>query len=135
MPRSPARAGTSPAPAPGYCRNRDLPKLLPLWPHELADTSIAGRLAVLRLLRRALTSERQRGIAGRWDYDLARHRALVVALRREAADYQRIAARHPAQAWVGSIAGRPVSAPPPAADTRSARASGPDATASRLRRR
>ncbi|CAN1725104.1 protein of unknown function [Hyphomicrobium sp. 1Nfss2.1] len=38
-------------------------------------------------MRRALRLERQRGIAGHWAYDLARHAALLNAYRAETKDY------------------------------------------------
>lgn len=63
-----------------YERQRDLAPLLPMWPHELADRTAAGGARVIGLLRRALRAERKRAIAGDWTYDLARHRALVMAL-------------------------------------------------------
>lgn len=63
-----------------------LAALVPLWPEELADRSVAGRLRLLGRLRRALRLERQRGIAGHWSYDLARHRRLLAAYRAEAAE-------------------------------------------------
>lgn len=69
-----------------YQRQKDLPRLLPLWPQELADASLPGRLAILAKLRRALRTERQRGIAGHWAYDLARHDALLRAYRHEQCD-------------------------------------------------
>lgn len=61
-----------------------LAKVLPVWPEELADMSRAGRLALLARLRLALREERQRGRAGHWSYDLARHAALLAAYRAEA---------------------------------------------------
>lgn len=68
-----------------YKRASELPKLLPLWPCEIADTSQSGRLRVVAKLRRALRAERQRGLAGHWTYDLARHRQLLAAFRAETA--------------------------------------------------
>jgi hypothetical protein len=53
-----------------------LARLLPMWPHELADSSMPGRRRRIALLARALRQERQRGLAGHWTYDLARHAAL-----------------------------------------------------------
>jgi hypothetical protein len=45
-------------------------------------------------MRRALRIERQRGIAGHWAYDLARHAQLLSAYRAETADYlQRVKGR------------------------------------------
>ncbi len=68
---------------PPYDRTAQLPKLIGLWPHELADTSEAGTARVVALLRKALRGERQRGLAGHWTYDLNRHLALIEALREE----------------------------------------------------
>jgi hypothetical protein len=66
-------------------RTSDLVRLLPLWPEELADTSIAGRTKLVQLLERALRAERQRGVGGHWTYDLSRHASLMWALREERA--------------------------------------------------
>ena len=79
-------------------RIRDLARLLPLWPHELADTSTAGRRRIVALMERALRAERRRGRAGHWAYDLGRHAALFRALTRErvalkAAEMHQIAKR------------------------------------------
>lgn len=61
-----------------------LARLLPLWPHELADLTAAGREKRLGLLRKALRAERRRGLAGHWTYDLGRHSALLQCYKREA---------------------------------------------------
>lgn len=66
-----------------YDRNRDLPRLVALWPAEIADTSEVGRLRLLARLRAALRRERQRGIGGHWCYDLARHAQLLAAYKAE----------------------------------------------------
>jgi hypothetical protein len=66
-----------------YCRDKDLARLLPLWPEELADASIAGRSKLVQMLERALRAERQRGVGGHWSYDLSRHAALMWALKAE----------------------------------------------------
>lgn len=85
----PARAArpqrSLPAPQWVYCRCRDLPKLLPIDTGALSDGSKAGRSWILSRLRRALRSERQRGLAGHWTYDLARHVQLRRALDAEQA--------------------------------------------------
>jgi hypothetical protein len=70
---------------PRYNRAADLAGLLPLWPEELADASIAGRTKLVQMLLRALRAERQRGVGGHWAYDLSRHASLVSALRAERA--------------------------------------------------
>jgi hypothetical protein len=72
---------------PAYDRTRDLPRLLPLWPEDLVDQTLAGRQALVHRLRSALRRERQRGVAGDWCYDLSRHRQLVIAYRAELAQW------------------------------------------------
>lgn len=71
--------------AAAYSRARDLPKLIALWPHELADHSKGGSLNVLAKLRRALRAERRRALAGHWSYDLNRHLGLLSAYKGELA--------------------------------------------------
>jgi hypothetical protein len=66
-------------------RVRDLGRLLPLGPEEIADESPRARRRVLALLRRALRAQRCRGLAGHWSYDLARHAQLLAAYRAEVA--------------------------------------------------
>jgi len=68
------RAGEEP-----YNRERDLPKLLALWPCELDDQSLEGQGRLTALLRSALRRERQRGLRGHWTYDPARHARLLRA--------------------------------------------------------
>ena len=68
-----------------YDRRVELLRILPLWPHELADESLEGRRHVVRKLRRALRAERRRGVAGHWTYDLARHAELLRIYRLELA--------------------------------------------------
>lgn len=83
-----------------YDRRRDLPRLLPLWPNELLTPDLAEHARLLARMRRALRIERQRGRAGHWAYDLARHAALLRAYRAETADYLRRAATAPAHETV-----------------------------------
>lgn len=64
-------------------RRAELAALLPLWPRELADLSIAGRCHIVKTLERALRGERKRGRAGHWTYDVARHAALLRTYRAE----------------------------------------------------
>lgn len=72
-----------------YERARDLPRLIPLWPHEIEPADLAAHALLLARMRRALRIERQRGLSGHWTYDLARHSRLLQAYRAEAADYMR----------------------------------------------
>ncbi|HET6320917.1 MAG TPA: DUF6477 family protein [Hyphomicrobium sp.] len=71
-----------------YDRRRDLPRLLPLWPHEIDAADPAAHARLIARMRRALRIERQRGQAGHWAYDLARHAALLRAYRAEVASYR-----------------------------------------------
>jgi hypothetical protein len=89
--------GIRPA-ATRYNRATDLVRLLPLWPDELADDSIAGRTKVVRLLERAMRAERQRGVGGHWAYDLSRHANLMWALRAERAALQALKATNKGRA-------------------------------------
>lgn len=85
-----------------YRRAVDLPKLIPLWPHEIADRSPAGRQRLLMRLRAALRAERQRGLAGHWTYDLARHTQLLAAYRAEVAENAALRAAS-AKSWDANI--------------------------------
>ena len=66
-----------------YHRLRHLPALLALWPIELEDMSATGTKHIVDQLEIALFSERRRGRARHWCYDLNRHLALVSALKAE----------------------------------------------------
>ena len=68
-----------------YLRDRDLPRLIAVWPNEVADPSQAGTLILIRKLKNALRAERQRGRSGHWSYDLGRHIRLANALKSEMA--------------------------------------------------
>jgi hypothetical protein len=72
-----------------YVRARDLPKLIGLWPWEIEDQTLVGHERLLALLRRALRLERQRGLAGHWTYDLARHASLLKAYRCELSSFRK----------------------------------------------
>lgn len=69
--------------AAAYVRERDLPRLLALWPHEIEDQSDEGRRRLLGKLRRALRAERRRAQAAHWSYDLNRHLGLLSAYKGE----------------------------------------------------
>ncbi len=71
------------APPQTYQRATQLPKLLPLWPREIEDTSDEARMRIIGKLRQALWAERRRGRTGLWTYDLNRHLALLDALAGE----------------------------------------------------
>jgi len=81
-------AGMTDAGARRYVRERDLPKLIGLWPREIEDPSSKGALHILAKLRRALRAERTRGLGGHWSYDLNRHLGLLSAFKGELAAYR-----------------------------------------------
>jgi hypothetical protein len=87
--RHAAPAPPAPAKRP-YDRRRELPRVLPLWPHELDDESPQSRRLILSNLRRALRAERRRGISGHWTYDLSRHVELLRVYRLELAEVKKI---------------------------------------------
>ncbi|WP_246329606.1 hypothetical protein [Chthonobacter rhizosphaerae] len=64
---------------------RTLTRLLPLGPDEIGGDGPLVTARICRLLARALRSERTRGRAGHWTYDLNRHVGLVQALKAERA--------------------------------------------------
>jgi|CXWL01.1.fsa_nt_gi hypothetical protein len=70
---------------PAYRRDRDLPRLIALWPAELEEAQRGGNAAIIVKIKRALRAERRRGVAGHWTYDLARHHQLLDALKAEIA--------------------------------------------------
>jgi hypothetical protein len=70
-------------PRPEYDRRTTLCRVLALWPHEIEDDGLAGRLGIVAKLRKALRAERRRGLAGHWTYDLARHAELLSAYKQE----------------------------------------------------
>jgi hypothetical protein len=76
--------------AAAYARARDLPRLIPLWPHELDDDSPEGCRRILVKLRRALRAERRRALSGHWSYDLNRHLGLLSAYKGEMAELSRL---------------------------------------------
>jgi hypothetical protein len=71
-------------------RERDLPKLLALWQHELDDLSAEGRRRILARLRRALRAERRRALSGHWSYDLNRHLGLLSVSKGDLAGLSRL---------------------------------------------
>jgi hypothetical protein len=89
--RRPARP--NPAARRPYDRRHELPRILPLWPHELDDESPEARRLILAKLRRALRAERRRGISGHWTYDLARHVELLRVYRAELAESKAVGSR------------------------------------------
>jgi hypothetical protein len=59
----------------------------------MEDFSAAGTSRILALLRKAIRTERARGRAGHWTYDLNRHLALAESLKAERAHLRELDAR------------------------------------------
>jgi hypothetical protein len=72
-----------------YDRGRILPRVLPIGPDELAGAEPETTRRIVLKLARALRTERARGRAGHWTYDLNRHIGLMQALK---AEQERLAA-------------------------------------------
>lgn len=71
-----------------YCRERHLPRLVPMDFENLTDSDAAAALRIIAMLERALRAERRLGKAGHWTYDLNRHISLVAALKAEIAAHE-----------------------------------------------
>lgn len=69
--------------ADAFDRTLYLPRVLPGPPEAPGDGSPEAQRRTLARLARALRSERQRGRAGHWTYDLNRHIALAQAYESE----------------------------------------------------
>jgi hypothetical protein len=85
-----------------YCRTRHLPRLLKMWPSEVADYSYPGTLRIAALLRNALRAERRRARASHRDYDLTRHMGLIDALKAERERLQMLQRGLPRDAGTGA---------------------------------
>lgn len=67
-----------------YERMRDVPRVIPVWPSELADDLISRAKLVARI-EAALAVNKKRGVEGHWAYSLPRHGALLAVYREEKA--------------------------------------------------
>jgi len=83
------RAGGDPPLATPECRHRAIAEVLPAWPHELDDETLAGREKLLTRPRNALWADRRQGVSGHWSSDLARHVELLRIYRAELAAVRR----------------------------------------------
>ena len=68
-----------------YERQRDLPRLLRLWPEEVRRLEAGDQDWLVTKLANMLRTERQLGLARHWSYELTRHAALLRAWRAEKA--------------------------------------------------
>lgn len=62
-----------------YVRARDLPRLLGLWPRDVAALRGPDLESLVARLERAIRAERRRALNREWTYDLSRHWALMRA--------------------------------------------------------
>jgi hypothetical protein len=72
-----------------YERGRMLVRLLPVGPDDIVGAEPETTRRIVLKLARALRTERARGRAGHWTYDLNRHMGLLQALK---AEQERLAA-------------------------------------------
>jgi hypothetical protein len=72
-----------------YERGRMLVRLLPVGPDDIVGSEPETTRGIVLKLARALRTERARGRAGHWTYDLNRHMGLLQALK---AEQERLAA-------------------------------------------
>ncbi|MBB5751712.1 hypothetical protein [Prosthecomicrobium pneumaticum] len=91
-----------------YCREKTLPRLLPIGPRELAEQGPEADRRIVARLARALRAERNRGRAGHWTYDLNRHIAL----------HQAYLAERARLGGLRGVAGARAGSPPPAGTAR-----------------
>lgn len=80
---SPPDTSAALPPTTAYVRERDLPRLIAIWPNELEVSGLSSHGRLVAKIRRALRAERERGKTGHWTYDLARHALLLSAYRCE----------------------------------------------------
>lgn len=85
LPAATSRPASHRVPLSDARRRDELARLLPVWPSEAADLSLAGRRHIIRIVERALRAERRRGRAGHWAYNLSRHAALLATWKSECA--------------------------------------------------
>lgn len=70
-----------------YIRARDLPRLIGIWPDALVGMDGPKHRRLVQKIAAALRRERQRGRAGHFAYDLARHQQLLRAYQAEKAAF------------------------------------------------
>lgn len=66
----------------------EMARLVPLYPSEIHDLSIAGRLRIIALFNRAICGQHRLGTTAHWAYDLSRHRAIRQALFSEVVELE-----------------------------------------------
>lgn len=76
-----------------YDRRRALSRVVALWPYELADTTVDGRLLVCKRLRKAIRAERRRGVGSHRTYSVWRHAELLRVYRAELRELREVASR------------------------------------------
>ena len=89
---------------PAYERNICIPRLLPLSATDLGGEEPAVTRFIVLRLERALRSERARGRAGHWAYDLNRHIGLHQAHAAETRRLTALECAHKKKRWQSASA-------------------------------
>lgn len=69
--------------ARSYRRDRDLPRVLHLFPEEMADFTIPGYRKIIDILERRAAGMRNAALRGHWSYEPELHLAVLSALKAE----------------------------------------------------
>lgn len=72
-----------------YDRQKDLPRLIPLWPEELTDHTKVGTKKIIEKIYIALQVERRKAKTSHWSYNLTKHIGLLAALKAEQKNMQK----------------------------------------------
>lgn len=68
-----------------YVRERDLPKLIAVWPKELRNHTVGGTEHVISRIQKVIRACYAAGLRSHWSYDTQRHIGLLTALKAEQA--------------------------------------------------
>ena len=71
-----------------YDRQKDLPRLIPLWPDQVKDDTLGGIKKIIKKIDIALQSERRKAKTNHWSYNLTKHIGLLIAFKAEQKNMQ-----------------------------------------------
>ncbi len=77
------RDQTIPFNALTYDRQKDLPRLIAIWPSQIKDDTQTGTHKIIDKIQRALQVERRKAKSSHWSYNLTKHIGLLTALKAE----------------------------------------------------
>ena len=72
-----------------YDRQKDLPRLIAIWPSLLEDDTQEASRKIIEKIQKALQTERRKSKTGHWSYNLTKHIGLLTALKAEQTSLQR----------------------------------------------